>query len=188
MRPTLYLTLFTTQRTRCSSTARSLASATSAHKTTTAELQRSRTALQGLRATHQAELKKLEKDKEKLLEKVSKLSEYQYTTKISGVRYANAGILSESVKQMQIKSDAASKGFLEISLEESEKSRKQLIEENARLQGLVTRVANGVQNVAYEARCATVDLGLVKDDSVVAALEEVRIIGFLLNIDSPFRA
>jgi hypothetical protein len=133
--------------------ARALQSSEIAHKHTTAELQRTRTLLQGVRATHQSELKKREKDIERMSEKWSKLADLQ--TKLaaipSGMQCANVGVVdgSEVIGKGQ--------GFLEIALEEAENARCQLGKENIILRKLVLTAVNEIQSVLHQARSIVSD-------------------------------
>lgn len=159
-----------------SSTTRTLTTTASSLKSSQAELQRTRTALQSLRATHQAEIKKVEKEKDKLLEKVTKLSEHQYVTRVAGIRYANETALNHygvsSLGPTPSGPSSSTSGppavtgtgdFLEITLEESLRHRQELADENRALKTLLLRIANEIQNVEFQARCAVADLLTVKE-------------------------
>jgi hypothetical protein len=104
--------------------------------------------LQGVRATHQSELKKKEKDIERMAEKWSKLAEMQAKLGAipSGIRCANVSIVdgSEFIGKGQ--------GFLEIALEEAENARCQLGKENICLKKLVLSAVNEIQSVLHQAR------------------------------------
>ncbi|KAJ3506379.1 hypothetical protein NLJ89_g6903 [Agrocybe chaxingu] len=105
---------------------KSLQSSDSAHRQTTAELQRTRTLMQGLRVTHQAELKKKEKDIEKITEKWQKVADSQakLATMQSGIRCANAAVV-EGTEVL-----GRGPGFLDIALEQAEQARSHLSDEN----------------------------------------------------------
>lgn len=170
-----------------STTTRTLATTTASFKSSQAELQRTRTALQSLRATHQAELKKLEKEKDKLLEKVTKLSEHQYVTRVAGIRYANENAISQyngpgtlgpiplGTSTSNVVSGSAG-DFLEVTLEESMQHRQELADENRALKGLLLRVANEMQHVEFQARCAVADLLTVTEKGAAKELDEVRVL------------
>ncbi|KAG8221070.1 hypothetical protein J3R82DRAFT_2585 [Butyriboletus roseoflavus] len=85
-------------KSRLATAARSLQSSESSHKQTTAELQRTRTSLQALRATHVAELKKKEKEIERMVDKWIKLSDSQAKLPTTSpgmvIRGANAEVSS----------------------------------------------------------------------------------------------
>lgn len=157
-----------------SSSTRTLTTTTSSLKSSQAELQRTRTALQSLRATHQAELKKVEKEKDRLLEKVAKLSEHQYVTRVAGIRYANENAVSQygasSLGPGASSTTPAGQvlggtgDFLEVTLEESLRHRQELADENRALKALLLRVANDIQLVDFQARAAAADLLVVKKD------------------------
>lgn len=142
-------------KTRSTAVARALQSSETAHKHTTAELQRTRTLLQGVRATCQSELKKKEKDIERMTEKWSKLADVQAKLAAipSEMRCANVGIVdgSEVIGKGQ--------GFLEIALEEAENTRCQLGKENIWLRKLVLTAVNEIQSVLYQARRIVSDNG-----------------------------
>ncbi|KAG5644872.1 hypothetical protein DXG03_007513 [Asterophora parasitica] len=135
-------------KSRLSAATRALHSSEAAHKQTTAELQRTRTLLQGVRATHQAELKKKEKDVERMSEKWSKLADAQAKLMAvpSGMRCANAVLATGS------QTIGKGKSFLEIALEEAEKARGQLGEENLVLRRVVMAAVNDVQAILHQAR------------------------------------
>jgi chromosome segregation ATPase len=135
--------------TRPSATTRSLQSTETAHKHTIAELQRTRTSLQAIRATHQSELKKKEKEVNRMLEKWSKLSDVQakLITTPSGMRCANVNIVEGSEVL------AKGQGFLEVALEHAEQARNQLGEENTTLRRLVLSAVNEGQSLLHQARC-----------------------------------
>lgn len=130
---------------------RSLQSSESAHKHTAAELQRTRTALQAIRLTHQSELKKKEKEIERMVEKWSKLADMQVklgTTAPSGLQLCANGDVGVAEVVM-----GKGQGYLEIALEQAEKGRGELWEENAKLRRLVVNAVNDVQGVLHLARC-----------------------------------
>ncbi|EKM50715.1 uncharacterized protein PHACADRAFT_213607 [Phanerochaete carnosa HHB-10118-sp] len=156
-------------KARLASTTRTLNTTTASFKSSQAELQRTRTALQSVRATHQSELKKLEKEKDKLLEKVTKLSEHQYVTRVAGIRYANENAVSHyggptTLGPIPLNSSSTAPpgqgtgDFLEVTLEESMRHRQELADENRALKTILLRLANEVQNVEFQARCAVADL------------------------------
>jgi hypothetical protein len=65
---------------------------------------------------------------------------------------------------------------LEVTLEESLRHRQELADENRALKSILLRLANEVQSVEFQARCATADLLVVKDkvSSKAKELDEVR--------------
>lgn len=133
--------------------ARSLQSTETAHKHTVAELQRTRTSMQALRTAHQTEIKKIEKEKERMTEKWSKIADAQLKlgATTSGLRCAN----SEVVDAPDVQIRGKGKGFLEVALEQAEQARKELFEQNARLRGLILSAANEMQSVLHNARNCT---------------------------------
>ena len=99
-----------------------------------------------MRATAQAELKKKEKDIERMAEKWQKLSDAQLKLTPSGMRCANAAVVdgSEVLGKGQ--------GFLEVALEQAEQAREQLGVENLHLRKLVLKAVNEMQLVLHKAR------------------------------------
>ena len=128
---------------------KNLQASENAHKQTTAELQRTRTSLQGVRATHIAELKKKEKDTERMVEKWQKLADSQAKLSVvpSGMRCANVTVVegSESVgKKCQ--------GYLEVALEEAEQARASLGNETLHLRKLLLTAINDLQSILHQAQ------------------------------------
>ncbi|KAI0318772.1 Afadin and alpha-actinin-binding-domain-containing protein [Amylostereum chailletii] len=139
-----------THKSKLANTTRALAQSEAAHKHTTGELQRTRTTLQALRATHQAELKKKEKEVERMAERWSKLSDTQLKvgTLRSGMTMTGANVqIVEGSASTSIKS----RGIVEVALEQAEEACKQLREENVALKVLVVDVANAVQKILHKA-------------------------------------
>lgn len=97
------------------------------------------------------ELKKREKDIERIIEKWSKLSDIQtkLSTSSSGLTFrcgnADAGTGSEVLGK--------GNGYLEIALEQAESARASLADETIALQRLIMNVANRLQSVLHELRC-----------------------------------
>ena len=134
---------------------RAQAQAEAAHKQTTGDLQRARTALQALRATHIAEIKKREKEVEALRERWSKLADAQL--RVAGLpsgmvlsRPAAAAAANASVV-LSDGAGAGKRGVVEEALEEAEKARALLGEENGELKGLVVDAANAVRKILHKA-------------------------------------
>ncbi|KAG2363148.1 Afadin and alpha-actinin-binding-domain-containing protein [Suillus spraguei] len=117
-------------KSRIATASKTLAASESAHKQTSAELQRTRSSLIALRATHSAEIKKKEKEVERLT-----------------FRCGNADVVSGSEIL------GKGKGYLEIALEQAESTRALLADETLALQRLVVNVANRLQSVLHELRC-----------------------------------
>jgi hypothetical protein len=130
--------------------------AEAAHKQTTTDLQRARTALQALRAAHVAEIKKREKEIEAMRERWSKLADAQLriSSLPSGMVFlgapANASVLGESAGGGCTKKGGGV-GVVEGALEEAEKARAVLSEENLELKGLVVDAANAVRKILHKA-------------------------------------
>lgn len=131
-----------------SATTRLLQASEAAHKNTLAELQRARTALQAVRATHQTELKKKEKEVERIVERWGKLSDMQ--AKLSA---ASSGLKCANLKVV-VGTEIIGKGpeLTEVALEQAEDARQWLSQENARLRGLLLGAVNEAQSMLYLAR------------------------------------
>ncbi|KAI9440811.1 Afadin and alpha-actinin-binding-domain-containing protein [Lactarius indigo] len=146
-------------RAKLSIAARAQQQAEAAHKQTTTDLQRARSSLQALRATHVAELKKRDKEIEAMRERWSKLSDSQLKigTLPSGmtvVQPANARVLAldESMSTVE-----RGKGLVENALEEAESACTRLRDENAELKGLVVDSTNAVRKILHKAVTADPD-------------------------------
>src|SRR5579863_8253532 len=102
------------------------------HKQTTGDLQRARTALQALRATHVAEIKRREKEIEAMRERWSKLSDAQLKigTLPSGISASSPSLQPANASAVMgsdgtsAAGDAAQKGrgIADVALEEAEKA------------------------------------------------------------------
>lgn len=141
---------------------RAQAQAEAAHKQTTGDLQRARTALQALRATHVAEIKKREKEVEALRERWSKLADAQL--RVAGLpsgmvlsRPAAAAANASVVLSDGAGAGAGRRGVVEEALEEAEKARALLGEENGELKGLVVDAANAVRKILHKAASSDPD-------------------------------
>ncbi|KAH0836788.1 Afadin and alpha-actinin-binding-domain-containing protein [Lanmaoa asiatica] len=122
-------------KSRLATAARSLQSSESSHKQTTAELQRTRTSLQALRATHAAELKKKEKEIERMVDKWTKLVDSQAKSSAASSGMVIRGGNAEVASGME--SLGKGKGFLQVALEHAESSRTELFDETTRLRRLI---------------------------------------------------
>ncbi|THG94544.1 hypothetical protein EW026_g6949 [Hermanssonia centrifuga] len=136
-------------KSRLAATTRTLQSTEAAHKHTTAELQRTRTALQAIRATHATELKKLDKEKERALDRWNKLTDSQL--KLGGSRFTCSNL--EVIEASDVQLRGKGKGFLEVSAEQAEQARNELFNENGRLRGTILSAANEMQRLLHNARC-----------------------------------
>ncbi|KAK7685742.1 hypothetical protein QCA50_011088 [Cerrena zonata] len=147
-------------KSRLASANQTLQTTESAHKRTTAELQRTRTALQSLRLAHQTEIKKIEKEKERVLERWSKVADNQLKlgSESSRIRFANSQVVEASDVQLRGKGQ----GLLEAALEQSEHSRNQLADEVRSLRGIVISTANELQRILQIAR--SISLSEVQDE------------------------
>ncbi|KAH9986669.1 Afadin and alpha-actinin-binding-domain-containing protein [Russula compacta] len=138
--------------------------AEAAHKQTMADLQRARAALQALRATHVAEIKRREKEIEAMRERWSKLADAQLkiaslpsgmvvsSSSLQQVQPANAPALLSAVDGGAMQSQKGGlAGIVEGQLEEAEKACARLREENGELKGLVVDAANAVRKIMHKA-------------------------------------
>lgn len=109
-----------------------------------------RTTLQGLRLQHSADIKKIEKEKERVMERWSKLTDSQlkHGPSSSGLIFANAQVVEASDVQMR----GQGQGFLDLSLEEAERSRNDLADETRNLKGVILSAANELQRIFYTAQ------------------------------------
>ena len=133
------------------------------HKQTTGDLQRARTALQALRATHVAEIKRREKEIEGIRERWSKLSDAQLkigtvpsgmSVSSSCLQPANASALVRLSDGAAIAGDAAAqkgRAIHDVALEEAEKACVGLREQNGELKALVVDAANAVCKILHKA-------------------------------------
>ncbi|TEB33294.1 hypothetical protein FA13DRAFT_1731067 [Coprinellus micaceus] len=131
---------------------RSLQSSETAHKQTTVELQRTRTSLQAIRSTHQAELKKREKEVERLTEKWQKIADLQakLSTQPSGMTCANVAPVEGRRLDLAPSLEA-------VALEEAEKAREALLEDNQYLKALFLKAVNSIQRILYQTKCLLLD-------------------------------
>ncbi|KAI0364368.1 hypothetical protein BV20DRAFT_974567 [Pilatotrama ljubarskyi] len=139
-------------KSRLTAATKALQACENAHKHTTAELQRTRSTLHALRATHQTEIKKLEKEKERMVERWSKLSDAQLRVANlpAGLTCANHDVVEAPDVQLRGKGQ----GFLDVALEQAESARKELYEQNRKMRGLLLSAANELQSVLHATRTA----------------------------------
>lgn len=81
----------------------------------------------------------------------SKLSDSQLklgSTVPSGIRFANAQVVEASDVQLR----GQGRGFMEVALEEAERSRDGLADENRVLRGLILSTANELQRILHFTR------------------------------------
>ncbi|KAJ7180853.1 Afadin and alpha-actinin-binding-domain-containing protein [Mycena filopes] len=135
-------------KSRLTATTRLLQASESAHKHTSAELQRARTALQGVRATHQSELKKKEKEVERMAERWNKLADMQtkLSTTPSGLRCSNLKVVDGTEVL------GKGPGLVEVALEQAEEARERLSQDNTRLRNQLLGAVNEAQAMLYQAR------------------------------------
>jgi hypothetical protein len=127
------------------------------------DLQHARAALQALRATHVAEIKRREKEIEAMRERWSKLADAQLkiaslpsgmvvSSSLQPLQPANAPALLSGVDggAMQLQKGGLA-GLVEGQLEEAEKACARLREENGELKGLVVDAANAVRKIMHKA-------------------------------------
>ncbi|KAJ7019801.1 Afadin and alpha-actinin-binding-domain-containing protein [Mycena alexandri] len=135
-------------KSRLTATTRLLQASESAHKHTSAELQRARTALQAVRATHQSELKKKEKEVERITERWGKLADMQakLSTASSGLRCSNLQVVDGTEVL------GKGPGLAEVALEQAEEARRRLSQDNTHLRGLLLGAVNEAQAMLYQGR------------------------------------
>lgn len=134
-----------------SSFQRSHAAEIAAHKQTTSELQRARNALQYLRSTTQNELKRKEKEIERILERWGKVSDSQIKLggASAGLQCANFAAACEQLMD---------KGIMEEALEQAEEARTELIKENEGFRSVLLGTANALQTVVYNIKSRDQDV------------------------------
>ncbi|KAJ3810061.1 Afadin and alpha-actinin-binding-domain-containing protein [Lentinula aff. lateritia] len=137
------------QKSRLATTTKTLQATESAHKHTNAELQRTRSALQTIRATHQAESKKKEKEIERAMERWHRISDAQAKlgATASGMRFIGS---TNTVVEPVVPIVGRGKNYLEIALEEAEKAREQLSKDNLGLKKMLLKAVNEIRNIAFE--------------------------------------
>lgn len=108
-------------------------------KALTQENQRLRTTLQSVRLGAHNEVKRFEKEKDKLLERLSKIADSKQTTTQLSCSNLNVGATESKFE----------KGYLDIALEDAENARVNLAEENDVLKKLVVDCANGAQGLLH---------------------------------------
>jgi hypothetical protein len=102
--------------------------------------------MQSLRSTTNAEIKKREKEVERMAERWSKLSDSQM--KLGGVR---SGMTMTCANVQALEGREVGKGLVDAALEEAEDACKRLREENTEVKALVVDVANAVQKILHKA-------------------------------------
>jgi hypothetical protein len=130
------------------------------NKHTIAELQRSRSAIQGVRAAHQTEIKKKEKEIERMVERWTKLADMQsrLTTTSAGLRCSNLAVSTGSTI------DGKNKSLLETALNDAESSRSQLSDENLYLRKLALSAYNEAQDILHRVKI----LSMHQDSEVIS--------------------
>lgn len=123
-----------------------MASEVSAHKQTLSELQRTRTSLQYLRSTTQNELKRKDREVERVLDRWNKVSDAQIKLvgAHSGLRCANLAAGGGEYGK--------GKGLMEDTLEQAEEARKELIRENEGFRSVILSIANALQGMVYNVK------------------------------------
>ena len=111
-------------------------------KTLTQENQRLRTTLQSVRLGAQNEVKRFEKEKDKLLERLSKIADSKQLTAQFACSNFNVSATESRFE----------KGHIEIALEDAENARVNLAEDNDVLKKLVVDCANGTQGLLHRVK------------------------------------
>ncbi|KAF8506403.1 Afadin and alpha-actinin-binding-domain-containing protein, partial [Hysterangium stoloniferum] len=129
-----------------------------AHKQTSSELQKTRTALQYLRSTTQNELKRKDKEVERMLERWSKVADSQMKLSgiNSGLHCANYAAATEELVR--------GKGIMEEALEQAEEARGELVKENEGFRSVIFGTAKVLQNITYDVKSRGAD-GHVEEPS-----------------------
>ena len=133
-------------------------------KVLTQENQRLRTTLQSVRLGAQNEVKRFEKEKDKLLERLSKIADSKQT----------AAQFSCSNLYVSATESNFEKGYLDIALEDAENARMNLIEENDVLKKLVVDCANGAQGLLHRIKCRGDERHMVDEVGTRFSLREFR--------------
>ncbi|KIJ34811.1 hypothetical protein M422DRAFT_262997 [Sphaerobolus stellatus SS14] len=133
---------------------RSLVTETSAHKQTTAELQRTRTSIQYLRSTTQQELKRKDKEVERILERWNRVSDAQVKLGgiTSGLHCANHAAAAGSADLRR------SKSIMEEALEQAEEARSELVKENEGFRSVILGTANALQTLTHSIKTIGADM------------------------------
>jgi hypothetical protein len=131
-----------------SASLRSLQASENVQKQSALELQRTRTLLQGIRASTQAELRKKEKESERIVERWQKIADLQAKLGAtqSGIKCANATVVDG------VQAVGKGQGFLDIALEQAEQARSHLSDENLFLRKLVLKAVNELHSLLHKAR------------------------------------
>ncbi|CAK5267563.1 unnamed protein product [Mycena citricolor] len=137
-------------KSRLTASTRTFQALETTQKQTSGELQRMRTALQAVRSAHQAELKKKDKDVERMAERWNKLADIQSKVagSSSGLRCSNLIV----VENGSVSERGRGSGVVETALQQSEETRRILGEENAKLRGLLLGAVNQAQTMLHQAR------------------------------------
>jgi hypothetical protein len=110
------------------------------------ELQRTRTSLQYLRSTTQNEMKRKDKEVERVLDRWNKVSDAQI--KLAGVecglRCANHAVGGEAYPK--------GKGLMEEALDQAEVARRKLMNENEGFRSVILGTANALQGMVYNVK------------------------------------
>lgn len=113
-------------------------------KAQAAENQRLRTTLQAVRTGAQTEIKKFEKEKDKLLERLGKVADSRSSGQL---KCSNTSALGASESNL-----GGGRGYLDIALEDAENRRTRLSAENDDLRKLVLDCTNEMQEVLHSIR------------------------------------
>ncbi|EIN03847.1 hypothetical protein PUNSTDRAFT_146828 [Punctularia strigosozonata HHB-11173 SS5] len=145
-------------KSRLATANRSLQQSELAHKHADAELSRTRTAIQALRSQHQLEIKKKERECERMVERWSKLSDTQL--KIGSLPGTlNAPKCANSLVADPAKILCSTDSLMESALGDAEAARRGLARENEHLRELTMQTAKNVQEMIYACQAKAVDEG-----------------------------
>lgn len=125
-------------------------------KTSNAELQKTRSSMQSLRQTHNAELKRRERETEKILDRWQKISDTQtkVNTTSTGLRFKTT-FAHPSTSSRDSETSGKRLSIVEDALDEAETARRALIEENMCLKNIVLSAANELARLVHVTRART---------------------------------
>lgn len=130
---------------------RSLDTTVAAHKQTSTELQRTRTSMQYLRSTTQNELKRKDKEIERVLERWNKVADSQ--VKISNI---SSGLRCGNIAS-EIEAPCKGKSIMEEALEQAEEARQELTKENEGFRSVILGTANALRGVVLDVPSQTLN-------------------------------
>ncbi|KIY63851.1 hypothetical protein CYLTODRAFT_446356 [Cylindrobasidium torrendii FP15055 ss-10] len=134
-----------TQKSRLQAVVKNLQTSEQANKHVNTELARTRGLLQAVRTTHQTELKKRDKDIEKMTDKWLKLADSQ-------AKLVAAGSGFKSSSRLRATDHAWTPDLSEAAIQEAETARAQLLTEYNALKHVILSAVNELQHVLHETK------------------------------------